>query len=108
MPSAVVNWFRETGDADFATFVPRGSFAAFAAERLRELRASLMAPYGEQHFSRYLGRDYASKPRFDPVCWDKRGDWHYFALMFRTCCSVFLSPATVERWVRAYWYDDRK
>lgn len=58
-----------------ATFVPRGGFAAFAAERLRELRASLMAPYGEQHFSRYLGRDYASKPRFDPVCWDKRGDW---------------------------------
>ena len=57
-----------------ATFAPRGTFGDLAMARIRELRNSL-TPYGEQHFQRYLGRDYASKPRFDPICWNKKGEW---------------------------------
>jgi hypothetical protein len=68
-----------------ATFVPRGSFGDLAMERIRELRNSL-TPYGEQHFQRYLGRDYASKPRFDPVCWNKKGEW------VTKKCGVFAWP----------------
>ena len=40
--------------------------------------------------------------------WDKHGEWHYFGLMFRGACSPFLSAKTIERWARAYWYEDRK
>jgi len=57
-----------------ATFVPRGSFGTLAMQRIRELRNSLV-PYGEQQFQRYLGRDYASQPRVDPACYDKKGQW---------------------------------
>ena len=57
-----------------AVFAPRGGFGPLALSRIRELRNSL-TPYGEQHFQRYLGRDYASKPRFDPICWNKKGEW---------------------------------
>jgi hypothetical protein len=57
-----------------AVFVPRGSFNVIAHERIRELRNSLV-PYGEQHFSTYLRRDYASLPVLDPKCWDKKGSW---------------------------------
>ena len=57
-----------------AVFVPRGSFNVIAHERIRELRNSLI-PYGEQHFSTYLRRDYASLPVLDPKCWNKKGDW---------------------------------
>ena len=68
-----------------ATFVPRGSFGELAMARIRELRNSL-TPYGEQHFQRYLGRDYASKPRFDPICWNKKGEW------VTKKCGVFAWP----------------
>lgn len=68
-----------------ATFAPRGSFGTLAAARLRELRNSL-TPYGEQHFQRYLGRDYASQPRIDPVCYDKKGRW------VEKKCGVFAWP----------------
>ncbi|MEI5686190.1 hypothetical protein [Sphingomonas kyungheensis] len=57
-----------------ATFVPRGSFGDFAMDHVRELRNSL-TPYGEQQFTRYLGRDYASQPRLDAICWNKKGEW---------------------------------
>ena len=68
-----------------ATFVPRGSFGDLAMSRIRELRNSL-TPYGEQHFQRYLGRDYASQPRVDPVCYNKKGEW------VAKKCGVFAWP----------------
>jgi hypothetical protein len=68
-----------------ATFVPRGSFGSFAMDRVRELRNSL-TPYGEQHFQRYLGRDYASQPRLDAICWNKKGEW------VTKKCGVFAWP----------------
>jgi hypothetical protein len=68
-----------------AIFAPRGGFAALAASRTRELRNSLI-PYGEQHFQRYLGRDYASNPRLDPICWNKKGEW------VAKKCGVFSWP----------------
>ncbi|WP_293876270.1 MULTISPECIES: hypothetical protein [unclassified Sphingomonas] len=72
-----------------ATFVPRGSFGDLAMARIRELRNSL-TPYGEQHFQRYLGRDYASKPRFDPICWNKKGEW-----VVKKCGVFAWPPASV-------------
>jgi len=57
-----------------ALFVKRGGLGDLAMARMRELRNSL-TPYGEQHFQRYLGRDYASYPRLDAMCWDKKGLW---------------------------------
>ncbi|MCP3736420.1 hypothetical protein M9979_16255 [Sphingomonas sp. RP10(2022)] len=68
-----------------ATFVPRGQFGDLAMARIRELRNSL-TPYGEQHFQRYLGRDYASQPRVDPVCYDKKGEWQVKK------CGAFVWP----------------
>ena len=68
-----------------AVFTPRGGFVTLALSRIRELRNSL-TPFGEQHFQRYLGRDYASKPRFDPICWDKKGQW------VTKKCGVFAWP----------------
>lgn len=54
-----------------AQFVPRGSFATFAVERLRELRGAL-TPGGEQLF-----RNTRLAPQmmldFSPACWDRRG-----------------------------------
>jgi len=71
-----------------AVFTPRGSFGTLAMTRIRELRNSLI-PYGEQHFQRYLGRDYASKPRFDPICWNKKGEW-----VTKKCGTFAWPPAT--------------
>ena len=70
-----------------ATFAPRGGFGDLAMSRIRELRNSL-TPYGEQHFQRYLGRDYASKPRFDPICWNKKGEW-----VAKKCGALAWPPA---------------
>ena len=70
-----------------AVFAPRGGFGPLALSRIRELRNSL-TPFGEQHFQRYLGRDYASKPRFDPICWDKKGQW-----VTKKCGVVAWPPA---------------
>lgn len=68
-----------------AIFAPRGTFGDLALNRIRELRNSL-TPYGEQHFTRVLGRDYASKPRFDPICWNKKGEW------VTKKCGIFAWP----------------
>lgn len=55
-------------------FAARGGLAAIAADRMQELRNSLV-PYGEQHFPRYIGRDAATLPRLDVTCWDKKARW---------------------------------
>lgn len=52
---------------------PRGSFAAVAQERMRELRNSLV-PWGEQNFS-YRVHAVATMPRLDAICWSKKGEW---------------------------------
>ncbi|MGP7794550.1 hypothetical protein [Sphingomonas sp. CLY1604] len=72
-----------------AVFTPRGQFGDLALTRIRELRNSL-TPYGEQHFSRALGRDYASQPRIDPVCYDKKGRW-----VVKKCGAFVWPPAPV-------------
>jgi hypothetical protein len=59
-----------------ALFTPRGGFGDLAAERMQELRNSLV-PWGEQEFP--LGRHFSgavSLPRLDPICWDKKGYWN--------------------------------
>ena len=57
-----------------ALFTPRGHFSEVALARSRELRNSLI-PWGEQRFPRYIGRDRATMPRLDPICWNKKGEW---------------------------------
>ncbi len=57
-----------------ALFVPRGKFAALAEERMREIRNSL-TPWGEQALLRYVYSDRSALPRFDPICWNKKGEW---------------------------------
>ena len=58
-----------------AVFVPRGEFASIAAGRMQQLRASLLGAWGEQAVPRYVPRDQPPKPRLDPECWSKKGDW---------------------------------
>jgi hypothetical protein len=59
-----------------AIFVPRGSFYQIAENRTRELRNSLV-PSGEQRFPRGIlyTRQAGTLPRFDEICWDKKGNW---------------------------------
>lgn len=59
-----------------AIFAPRGSFYRIAEDRTRELRNSLV-PSGEQRFPRGLlyTRQAGTLPRFDDLCWDKKGYW---------------------------------
>ena len=57
-----------------AIFAPRGKMVDLAVARTRELRNSLI-PYGEQQLPRYLGRDYATYPRLDEMCWNGKGEW---------------------------------
>ena len=58
-----------------AVFTPRGSFGTLAANRMAELRASLLGAFGEQGVGRLPTRDVLVLPRLDPTCWDKRGNW---------------------------------
>lgn len=69
-------------------FSPRGSLATIARMRLRELRNSL-TPYGEQQFPRYLQPSPAPLPKFDQVCWNRKGEWQT-----RKCGSSTLSIGT--------------
>jgi hypothetical protein len=64
------------GIAHDAIFAPRGSFYRIAEDRTRELRNSLV-PNGEQRFPRGLAftRQAGTLPRFDDLCWDKKGYW---------------------------------
>lgn len=59
-----------------AIFAPRGSFYKIAEDRTRELRNSLI-PTGDQRFPRGLlfARQAGTLPRFDDLCWDKKGYW---------------------------------
>ena len=57
-----------------AVFAPRGHLFEVALARSRELRNSLI-PWGEQRFPRYIGRDRATMPRLDAICWNKKGEW---------------------------------
>ncbi len=57
-----------------AVFAPRGHLFEVALARSRELRNSLV-PWGEQRFPRYIGRDRATMPRLDAICWNKKGEW---------------------------------
>lgn len=60
-----------------AIFAPRGSFYKIAENRTRELRKSLI-PMFEQHRPRGLlyARQGGMLPRFDDICWDKKGFWN--------------------------------
>lgn len=59
-----------------AAFQKRGSLAAVAHGRMRELRNSLV-PFGEQRVSRKLRFDgKVLLPRFDAICWDRKGRWN--------------------------------
>jgi hypothetical protein len=64
------------GIAHDAIFAPRGSFYRIAEDRTRELRNSLV-PAGEQRTPRGLAfaRQAGTLPRFDDLCWDKKGYW---------------------------------
>ena len=57
-----------------AVFQPRGEFGTLAANRMAELRQTLVGSYGEQGLTR-LGYEAPKLPRLDPVCWNKKGDW---------------------------------
>jgi hypothetical protein len=59
-----------------AIFAPRGSFYTIAEGRTRELRNSLI-PTGEQRYPRGIlfTRQAGTLPRFDEICWDKKGYW---------------------------------
>ncbi|WEK01725.1 MAG: hypothetical protein P0Y59_08645 [Candidatus Sphingomonas phytovorans] len=59
-----------------AIFLPRGSFYQIAENRTRELRKSLI-PSGEQRYPRGMlyARQAGTLPRFDDLCWDKKGNW---------------------------------
>ena len=63
-----------------AIFVPRGSFTAYAIERLRELRASLVRT-GEQQFHFYRPTGLVQYPSFEKKCWTGRGQ-------YKTNCGV--------------------
>ena len=58
-----------------AVFTPRGEFGALSANRIAELRASLLGVFGEQGVNRLATRDNPVLPRLDAVCWNKKGDW---------------------------------
>jgi len=60
-----------------AIFAPRGSFYKIAENRTRELRNSLIPMY-ELHHPRGLlfARQGGMLPRFDDICWDKKGEWN--------------------------------
>jgi len=66
-----------------AQFAARGSFTLFAAERLREMRNSLI-PAGDQYFRRSRLPFSLAAPRFEARCFDKRGE-------YRMSCGMLYS-----------------
>jgi hypothetical protein len=58
-----------------AAMAPRGTFHTIAADHMRELRTSLLRPFGEQRFGRFRITNYPPLPRLDPICWDKKSQW---------------------------------
>ena len=57
-----------------AVFTPRGEFGALSANRIAELRESLLSVFGEQGVTRLTTRD-GALPRLDAACWNKKGVW---------------------------------
>lgn len=58
-----------------AAFAPRGHFFEVAIEQLNTLRNALV-PWGEERFPQRVQIDArATMPRFDDICWDKKGGW---------------------------------
>ena len=57
-----------------AVFQPRGTFGTLAANRMAELRQTLVGSWGEQALTR-IGYIAPRLPRLDPVCWNKKGEW---------------------------------
>ncbi len=58
-----------------AVFTPRGQFGALAADRMQQLRASLLGSWGEQAYPRFILRQDLPRPNLAPQCWNKKGDW---------------------------------
>ena len=57
-----------------AVFEPRGNFGTLAANRMVELRQTLVGSHGEQALFR-MGYIAPRLPRLDPVCWNRKGEW---------------------------------
>ena len=72
-----------------AIFASRGTFGKVAQRRSRELRNSLI-PWGEQTFPRYQHYVVGTFPRFDAICWSKKGDW-----VTKKCGAQNFPPAGV-------------
>ena len=58
-----------------AVFTPRGQFATLAGARMQELRNSLFGAWGEEALPGRVNHTRPLTPRFDPVCWNKKGEW---------------------------------
>jgi len=84
-----------------ALFQPRGSLAALAQGRMRELRNSLK-PYGDERFVRKgLTYENANVPRMDPICWNKKGEWQIKKCGTPAWPPVALVPAATNAAVAA-------
>lgn len=74
-----------------AVFQPRGQFGAFAADRLRQVRNSLFGSWGDEVRPGFVHvADGTALPRFDPVCWDKKGLW-----VAKKCGALVWPPVPV-------------
>lgn len=56
-----------------------------------------------QHFARAKGAQAITSTRK----FDKHGDWHYFLRMPRVAFWMLIDKRRVEKFTRAYWYEDR-
>ena len=56
-----------------------------------------------QHFARAKGAQAITSARK----FDKHGDWHYFLRMPRVAFWMLIDKRRVEKFTRAYWYEDR-
>lgn len=56
-----------------------------------------------QHFARAKGAQAITSTRK----FDKHGDWHYFLRMPRVAFWMLIDKQRVEKFTRAYWYEDR-
>ena len=56
-----------------------------------------------QHFARAKGAQAITSTRK----FDKHGDWHYFLRMPRVAFWMLINKQRVEKFTRAYWYEDR-
>ena len=57
----------------------------------------------KQRFARARGAQAVTSTRK----FDKHGDWHYFFRMPRVAFWMLIDKSRVEKFTKAYWYDDR-